>query len=66
MTDSNVLERDSRTHQQLPLRYNPVGILGEWFGRLIRCHVPVGYEDETGFHFGIKPAPNESSHSFDI
>jgi hypothetical protein len=31
----------------------------EWFGHLIKFRVPVGYEDETGFHFRVKPTTNE-------
>ena len=31
-------------------------ILGEWFGRLIKFEVPVGYEDETGLHYVMQPA----------
>jgi hypothetical protein len=27
------------------------------FTRLFRWEVPAGYEDETGFHFGIAPTP---------
>ena len=61
MPDINVLEQSGRTHQQSLLRHNRVVILCEWFGRLIGCHVPLGYEDETGFHYEIKPASNEST-----
>lgn len=27
------------------------------FSRLFRWEVPAGYEDETGFHFGVAPTP---------
>ena len=51
MPDINMLERGSRTQQPPTLRHKPVVVLREWFGRLIGCHVPLGYEDETGFHY---------------
>jgi hypothetical protein len=66
MTDNVLFEKGGRTHEPFPLRRNPVVILRGWCGRFLRYHVPVGYEDEAGFHYGIKPAPNGSSHSFDI
>ena len=69
MTDTNVLEQGDQTYQALPLPKDPVAILCEWFGRLIGFQVPVGCEDETGFHYGVngvKPAKNKTSHSFDI
>jgi len=25
-----------------------------------RIDIPVGYQDETGFHLGVKPAPKEA------
>jgi hypothetical protein len=66
MTDNILSDRGCRTNQPLPLRRDPVVKLCEWFGRLFGFQAPVGYEDETGLHFGMKPAPNKSSHSFDI
>jgi hypothetical protein len=27
--------------------------------RAIRIEVPIGYQDETGFHMGVKPAEKE-------
>jgi hypothetical protein len=66
MTDNVLFERGSRTSEPLPLRRDTVVKLNGWFGRFIRYQVPVGHEDETGFHYGIEPSPNESSHSFDI
>jgi hypothetical protein len=66
MTDNALFERGSRTSEPLPLRRNPAVILREWFGRFIRYHAPVGHEDETGFHYGMDPSPNESSQAFDI
>jgi hypothetical protein len=66
MTDNVLLECGSRTNEPLPLRRGPTVILRDWLGRFVRYHIPAGYEDETGFHYGIKPTPNESSHSFDI
>jgi len=24
----------------------------------VRVDIPVGYQDETGFHYGVKPAQN--------
>jgi len=50
----------------LPLRKDPVVILCEWLGRLVGIQVPVGCEDEAGFHYETKSAPSESSHSFNI
>ena len=25
----------------------------------VRIHIPIGYQDETGFHMGVKPAESE-------
>jgi hypothetical protein len=66
MTDTNVLERGDQTYQASSLHHDPVVVLCEWIGHLIGFQVPVGCEDETGFHYGVKPAKSESSHSFDI
>jgi hypothetical protein len=57
MTDVIQLEQASRANQRLPLRRDPLVSLCKWLGRLIRFQVPVGYEDETGFHYGEQPAP---------
>lgn len=32
-----------------------------WFKNTIKSRVPVGYEDEKGFHFGVKPVERESN-----
>ena len=32
----------------------PVRIIAKW-GVAISAHVPVGYEDETGFYYGVNP-----------
>jgi hypothetical protein len=29
------------------------------FGRAIKFEFPTGYQDETGFHMGVKPAEQE-------
>jgi hypothetical protein len=63
---TNVMELGDQTNHALPLRKDPVVTLCEWFGRLIGIQVPVGCEDEAGFHYETKPASNESSHSFNI
>ena len=31
------------------------------FAEVIGFHVPVGYQDETGFHFGLNAGPEESN-----
>jgi len=28
--------------------------------RAVRIEIPIGYQDETGFHMGVKPAEKES------
>ena len=61
MTDINALERGDQTYQALPFPNDPVVILCEWFGRLIGIQVPVGCEDEAGFHFVEMPATSESN-----
>jgi hypothetical protein len=60
MTDLNVLAQGDRTNRSWPLRKSPVLILRGWFGYLIGRYAPVGYQDETGFHYGIQPVPNGS------
>jgi hypothetical protein len=59
MIDLNVLAQGDRTIRSWPLRKSPAAILRGWFGLLIGRHAPVGYQDETGFHYGIQPVPNE-------
>jgi hypothetical protein len=66
MTDNVLFEKGGRTNEPLPLHRGLSVIWRWWCGRLMRYQVPVGYEDEAGFHHGIKSAPNGSSHSFDI
>jgi len=36
------------------------GWVWRWLSALINCRVPIGYEDETGFHYGIQPVPRQS------
>jgi hypothetical protein len=31
----------------------------------VKLSIPVGYQDETGFHAGIQPAKKETAHSSD-
>ncbi len=61
MTDMDVFEPDGRTRRPSLLPGNPAGIFGEWFGRFLKRHVPSGYEDETGFHYGTHFRSNRSS-----
>lgn len=55
MTNSDVLEPESRRRYGRLIHRGPVGISREWFGRLISRIVPVGYEDESGFHYEMEP-----------
>jgi len=66
MTNMNHLEQGDQTHRAMPLQNDPVVILCEWVGRWIGYQVPVGCEDETGFHYEIIPAPSESSRSLNV
>jgi hypothetical protein len=66
MIDINALERGDQNDQALPFPKDPIAILCKWFGRLIGIQVPVGCEDEGGFHYILEPAPIESCHAFDI
>jgi hypothetical protein len=46
-----------------------VHCLGAIVARLraaIELNVPLGYEDETGFHIGAKPVCSESSQCFRV
>jgi len=52
MTDSNIFDQDSGIRRPSLLPGKPAQMLGQWLARLISRHVPAGYEDETGFHFG--------------
>ena len=66
------LQSKSRVHTRRAFRLNgaPARIFRRGIGLLSRItaklraatrdHVPVGYQDETGFHFGIRPEQNES------
>jgi hypothetical protein len=27
--------------------------------KAVRIEIPIGYQDETGFHYGVKPAEKE-------
>ena len=33
-----------------------------WFREELEFHVPVAYEDETGFHYGCEPLPAAVDH----
>jgi len=66
MTYNILSDKGCLTNQPSPLHRDPMVVLCEWAGRLIGFQVPVGYEDETGFHYGMEPAPIEVSHSYDI
>jgi len=61
MTDLNVLARGDRQNRLWPPRNSLGLILRGWFERVIEPHAPVGYEDETGFRYGIQPTPNDSN-----
>jgi hypothetical protein len=61
MTDLNVLAQGDRPNRLWPPRKSPGVILRVRFERLIEHHAPVGYEDETGFRYGIQPAPSDSN-----
>jgi hypothetical protein len=46
-------------------RQNQMTNTGEWnvligsFWNVLSLHIPVGYQDDTGFHFGEESAPHE-------
>jgi hypothetical protein len=61
MTDSTVIERDSRTRRPSLLPGTPVRLLGEWLVGFLDRHVPLGYEDKTGFHCGARFQSNQST-----
>jgi hypothetical protein len=42
-------------------RVHGLAAIVAWLGAAIELHVPLGYEDETGFHIGAKPFRTESS-----
>ena len=68
MTDFNIFAQDSRTLRRTLSRLSPLGMLNQWFGRLVGPRVPEGFEDEHGFHYGKKRVENESlsQYSFEI
>lgn len=39
--------------------YSPAGIIAR-LKNAVKAHVPVGYQDETGFHYGVKPTEKEA------
>jgi hypothetical protein len=42
------------------------GLFARWFRKLeagILRRIPAGYEDETGFHYGIQPKPESAQTS---
>jgi len=56
------------THKELTmgkgwLHYQGVGFdfagIVEKFRTLVKVNVPVGYQDETGFHMGVEPVKKE-------
>ena len=39
--------------------FSPAGIIAK-LRNLVRIEIPVGYQDETGFHYGVKAADKEA------
>jgi hypothetical protein len=42
------------------------GFFARWFRKLeagILRRIPAGYEDETGFHYGVQPKPESAKTS---
>ena len=39
--------------------FNFAGIM-EKLRSAVKVHIPVGYQDETGFHLGVKPVEKET------
>lgn len=32
-----------------------------WLQNTVKNRIPVGYQDESGFHFGVKPVEKDSN-----
>ena len=39
--------------------FSPAGIIAK-LRNAVKNHIPVGYQDETGFHYGDKPVDKEA------
>ena len=39
--------------------FSPSGIMAK-LRNAVKNHIPVGYQDETGFHYGVKPVDKEA------
>jgi hypothetical protein len=39
--------------------FSPAGIIAK-LRNAVKFNVPVGYQDESGFHMGVKPADKEA------
>ena len=39
--------------------FSPAGIIAK-LRNMVKIEVPVGYQDETGFHYGVKSADKEA------
>jgi len=50
------VERDRQPSPWHGFAADPIRWLGEWLWLAILHRVPLGYQDETGFHFGV-PLP---------
>jgi hypothetical protein len=44
--------------QSSPSGFSPAAIIA-WLKNAVKLEVPVGYQDETGFHTGVKMAEQE-------
>jgi hypothetical protein len=41
------------------MSFSPTGIIAK-LRNMVKLDVPVGYQDETGFHYGVKTADKEA------
>lgn len=51
------------TQEPLPARSGVSPLLRLIVARMrkaVRIEIPVGYQDETGFHYGVQPAEKEA------
>jgi len=39
--------------------FSPAGLIAK-LRKMVKIEVPVGYQDETGFHYGVKSADKEA------
>jgi len=39
--------------------FTPAGLIAK-LRKIVKFEVPVGYQDETGFHYGVKSAEKEA------